>query len=146
MYTVFECFLLCTIIARTLIEYVLPAKMLQKQSKKHEVVQRDLPIVFSLEVFSQNCNARQSEVTTGICVSRHPAPTVALTPGASFCLMIPVPNMYFMSLALNLYLLAPVLNFCLPVLRFTVEFCYSYSVYLCKLRVYLYILIILSIM
>ena len=103
-------------------------------------------LYFPWRFFSQNCNAPQSEVTTGICVSRYPVLTVALTPGSSFCLMISVPDLYFMSLALNLYLLAPVLNFCLPVLRFTVEFCYSYSVYLCKLRVYLYILIILSIM
>ena len=51
----------------------------------------------------------------GICVSRPPA------------------------LALNLLLPALVLNLCLPVLRFTVKICYSYSVYLYKLSVYLYV-------
>ena len=48
-----------------------------------------------------------------------------------------VPNFYLPVPALNFFLLALVLNLCFPVLRFTVKVCYSYSVYLSKLSVYL---------
>ena len=56
-----------------------------------------------------------------ICVSRSPA-------------LAPSYNLYFTAPALNLYLLASAFNLCLPVLRFTVKACYSYSVYLYKLQ------------
>ena len=67
----------------------------------------------------------------------------------------PVINLYLPTSALNLYFPAPTANLCLPaptlnlflppnlclpVLRFTVKICYSYSVYLYKLSVYLYVL------
>ena len=42
------------------------------------------------------------------------------------------PNLYLTAPAPNLYFTAPALNLCLPVLRFTVKVCYSYSVYLNK--------------
>ena len=77
----------------------------------------------------------------GICVSRPPASVLA--PGLNLYLTAPGPNLYFTAPALNLYLPASALNFCSPVLRFacsTVKVCYSYSVYLCKLSVYLYVL------
>ena len=79
----------------------------------------------------------------GICVSR----TLALA--LTLYLPAPTPNLYFPILALNMYLLAQVLdlvlpalalNFYLPVLHLTVQVCFSYSVYLYKLSVYLYAL------
>ena len=64
----------------------------------------------------------------------------------------PRPLIFLPVLALNLYLPAPApalslflpplaLNLCLPFLRFTVQVCYNYSVYLYKLSVYLFVLI-----
>ena len=52
----------------------------------------------------------------GICVSRPPAPVLAL--GLNLYLTAPEPNLYFTAPALNLYLPASALNLCLPVLRF----------------------------
>ena len=48
------------------------------------------------------------------------------------CFPAPGPNLYLTAPAPNLYFTAPALNLCLPVLRFTVKVCYSYSVYLYK--------------
>ena len=54
--------------------------------------------------------------------------------------LAPSPNLYLTAPALDLYLpiLAP--SMCLPVLPFTVKVSYSYSVYLCKLSIYSYVL------
>ena len=60
-------------------------------------------------------------------------------PGPNLYLTTPTPNLYFTAPALNLYVPVPALNLCSPVLRFTVKVCYSYSVYLHKLNVYLYV-------
>ena len=66
-------------------------------------------------------------VLRGICVSRPRAP--ALAPCPKFVFHRPGPQFVF----------SPALSLCSPVLRFTVKVCYSYSVYLYKLSVYLYV-------
>ena len=77
------------------------------------------------------CGRRSNNhINHGICVSRTPA--VALVPGSNLYLTAPAPNLYFTSPVLAL-------NLCLLVLRFTVKVCYSDSVYLYKLSVYLYV-------
>ena len=48
-------------------------------------------------------------------------------PGPKFVFHVSSPQFVFAG---------PALNLCLPVLRFTVKVCYSYSVYLYKLSVY----------
>ena len=53
---------------------------------------------------------------------------------------VPAPNLFFTALALNFFLPASVLNSCLSVLRLTVKVCFSNSVYLDKLSLYLYLL------
>ena len=79
----------------------------------------------------------------GICVSQ---PLVlALAPGPNLYLTNLAPNLHFTAPALNLYLPAPALTLCLPwrclpALRLTVKVCYSYSVYLYNLTVYLNVL------
>ena len=77
---------------------------------------------------------RKKEVCSksGICVS--------LPPGPQFVLTGPALNFHFPAPALNLFLPALALNLCLPVLRFTVKVCYSCSVYIHNLSIYLYIL------
>ena len=78
----------------------------------------------------------------GICVS-HPAalapvPVPDLVPGPNLYLTTPAPNLSFTAPSLNSYLPAPALNLCFPAVRFTVKACYTYSVYLYNLGVYLY--------
>ena len=52
-------------------------------------------------------------------------PALALDSGPNLYLVAPAPNLYFTALAPNLYLPAPAFNLCSPVLRFTVQVCYS---------------------
>ena len=70
----------------------------------------------------------------------------SLAPGPNLYLTALAPNLYFTTPILNLYLPAPALSLRSPVLRFTIKVCYSYSVCLYKLSVFLYVLTCLSIM
>ena len=77
----------------------------------------------------------QYSLKTGICVFRPSAPALNLY------FLAPGPNLYLPAPAFNLFLPVLVLTLCLPVLRFTDKVCYSYSVYLYKLSVYLYVVV-----
>ena len=58
-----------------------------------------------------------------------------------FCFPTPGPQLVFKDPSFNLLLSALALNLCLLILLFAVKVCYSYSVYLCSLSVYFYVII-----
>ena len=79
----------------------------------------------------------KKEFLMSICVPRPQALVLSPCPRPghppNLYLINPAPNLCMMGQALVLYLPAAALNFCLPVLCFTV--CYSYSAYFYKLSV-----------
>ena len=57
-------------------------------------------------------------------------PNLALSPGPQFIFSGHGPHLYLLASPIKFFLSGLALNFCLPVLRFTVKVCYSYRVYL----------------